>query len=468
MFLPQKVLMLSLTLCLVANSMGLGCSAQIKSVDTDDNVTPRPSETADVTGQDPESQDAPGEPADPAEPFEPAEPSNPEPPAEGEKASFKALDIILRDKVATKSINGFALMIFNDKDELLLKSEDGVCASSSPYCPDGNQPFTTDLVTSIASSTKWITSSVILSSLDELVEQRKVATLDASLSVTVGDLLGQACKAKSMGRGSTITMRQLLSFTSGLPSDNACVRSRTDTIQSCACKILWEAATKEVASGGTPSNAHPPGSVYKYGATHHTVAGAMIEKATGRTFDTLFTEKVKTPLNFSAAYSQSPNLSGSLRTSVSEYAKFVKAMFHDGSSLATKRVLSSEASAAQESNQTDKVVFMNSPQKGFDYGLNVWRWCYKAYALSDLLNIDPANALSLQDRSCKSTFQTGHGGKGGYQPFIDRKRGVYGVFAIREESTGGGDQYSEEEQGLTAFVRLYAGLAAETEATAEK
>jgi len=46
-------------------------------------------------------------------------------------------------------------------------------------------------------------------------------------------------------------------------------------------------------------------------------------------------------------------------------------------------------------------------------------------------------------------------------PRRDRKRGFYGVFAMREPSPGAGDQYSFSELALTAVVRLYAGLVVE-------
>jgi hypothetical protein len=116
----------------------------------------------------------------------------------------------------------------------------------------------------------------------------------------------------------------------------------------------------------------------------------------------------------------------------------------------------------------DGVVRRSQLQPGLDYGLNTWRWCYRNTDAETLLAFGrmpeaftPEDLLGVQDATCSEVHQQGHGGKGGYQPFVDRPRGFYGVFAMREPSAGGGDQYSYSELALTAVVRLYAGLVVE-------
>lgn len=63
------------------------------------------------------------------------------------------------------------------------------------------------------------------------------------------------------------------------------------------------------------------------------------------------------------------------------------------------------------------------------------------------------------DPSCSAVFQNGHGGKGGYGPFLDVGGGYYAVFAMREESPGGGAVYTAAERTATAAVRLLTHLA---------
>jgi hypothetical protein len=65
----------------------------------------------------------------------------------------------------------------------------------------------------------------------------------------------------------------------------------------------------------------------------------------------------------------------------------------------------------------------------------------------------------LLDPACDEIFLYGHGGKGGYTPFIDDAGRYAAVFSMREDSPGGGADYTAEEQGITARVRLLTHLA---------
>ena len=67
--------------------------------------------------------------------------------------------------------------------------------------------------------------------------------------------------------------------------------------------------------------------------------------------------------------------------------------------------------------------------------------------------------MGLIDPDCDEVFLYGHGGKGGYTPFIDAGGRYAAVFAMREDSPGGGDDYPADEQAITARVRLLTDLA---------
>jgi hypothetical protein len=49
--------------------------------------------------------------------------------------------------------------------------------------------------------------------------------------------------------------------------------------------------------------------------------------------------------------------------------------------------------------------------------------------------------------------------QGGYQPFLDVGGKYYAVLSTREESAGGGDEYSREELEVTTRVRLLTHVA---------
>jgi D-alanyl-D-alanine-carboxypeptidase/D-alanyl-D-alanine-endopeptidase len=387
----------------------------------------------------------------------------------GGAPSFAILEDLLQDKVASGSISGYAVQIYDGDDTLLFESEGGVCQSPQYACPSGNQPFTVDLVTGVASSSKWVTSTVLLAAIDELVAEGTLPSVAAGLDTTVGTVLSGTCGAGNLGRGATVTLRQLLSFTSGLLPDHSCVGNNSFTMQRCACRILSDSADAEVATpnaGSTANHAQPPGTVFKYGAAPQVIAAAMLEVATGESYASLFERLVRTPVGMSATYQNPTEIAGSMRTSVRDYARFVRAIYHSG---APGTLLSVEALEEQERNQLPAGVVRRSQlQPGLDYGLNTWRWCYRNTDAETLLAFGrtpeaftPEDLLGVQDATCSEVHQQGHGGKGGYQPFVDRPRGFYGVFAMREPSAGGGDQYSYSELALTAVVRLYAGLVVE-------
>jgi len=388
---------------------------------------------------------------------------------DGGRPSFAALDALLREKVASGSISGYAVQIFDGDDTLLFQSQAGVCRSPQSSCPSGSQPFTTELVTGVASSSKWVTSTVLLAAIDERVAAGRIASVAAGLDATVGATLSTTCSASALGRGAAVTLRQLLSFTSGLLPDHPCVGNESFSMQQCACRILADSAAVEVAgptAGTAARNAQPPGTAFKYGPAAHVVAAAMLEVATGESYGALFQRLVRGPTGLSATYQDRTNIAGSMRASVSDYARFVRAIYHSG---APGGLLSAAALAEQERSQfAPGIVRLSQLQPGLEYGLNTWRWCYRSTSAERLLAFGrtpeafrPEDLLGIQDPSCAEIHQQGHGGKGGYQPFVDRRRGFYGVFAMREPSEGGGDQYSYSELSLTAVVRLYAGLAVE-------
>jgi D-alanyl-D-alanine-carboxypeptidase/D-alanyl-D-alanine-endopeptidase len=387
----------------------------------------------------------------------------------GGAPSFAILEALLRGKVADRSISGYAVRIYDGDDTLLFESQGGVCRSPQYACPSGNQPFTTELVTGVASSSKWVTSTVLLAAIDERVAAGMTPSVAAGLDTTVGTVLSRTCGAANVGRGAAVTLRQLLSFTSGLLPDHPCVGDSSSTMQQCACRILRDSAAAEVASpnaGTAARNAQPPGTVYKYGPASQVIAAAMLEVATGESYASLFQRLVRTPTGMSATYQNPTEIAGSLRASVADYARFVRAIYRSG---APGRLLSAAALEEQERNQLPAgVVRLSQLQPGLDYGLNTWRWCYRNTPAERLLAFGrtpqafrPEDLLALQDATCSEVHQQGHGGKGGYQPFVDRRRRFYGVFAMREPSDGGGDQYSYSELSLTAVVRLYAGLVVE-------
>lgn len=183
---------------------------------------------------------------------------------------------------------------------------------------------------------------------------------------------------------------------------------------------------------------------------------AMVEAVTGQHWRDYFVARVRDPAGMGDAQFLNPlNPSGSMWASITEYASFVRTLFHDGRDGAAV-VLSAEAVALQQANHMPPdVVRVSTPEPDLEYGLNNWRWCYQPV---DARVLGDANQI-VPDLSCASEHLTGHSGKGGFGPWIDVQRGIYGVFAMREETSGNPEDYTPEELNRLKLVRLYSGLA---------
>lgn len=418
-----------------------------------------PGDTGPVDGGvDPEAGPAPDGDVEPDGAFEDGAPE-----ADGGQdgdetgPDFTALDRLLDDLLASGRPSGLAMQVFDAEDRLVYQREAGTCATPSAGCPGGSPPFTVDLVTGIASSTKWVTSTTVLATLEAATVRGELASFEEGLDEPITRWLD--CGEAAIAPFDQVTLRQLLSFTSGVTPDHECVGAlrldgRPATLPSCACRILEDSAAGFVEDplAGRDRDPHPPGTTYAYGSAHHTIAGAVVEAIEGRSWHDVFADRVAAPAGLEMRYRAipNPNLAGSIQTSVADYARFVRAIFHDARD-GTASLLSPAAAAEQRAPQVgEDVVVRVTPREGMAYGLNVWRWCTEYPTPEDL----EAGHAPAPRPDCSQIFQVGHGGKGGYTPWIDVQADSYAVLAVREESEGGGADYEDTDALLGAVPYL--------------
>ena len=375
---------------------------------------------------------------------------------------FSALDALLDEELDAGRLHGFAMQIVDAEGQLVHRREEGVCAPDSS-CGTGDPEFTVSLVTGIASTSKWVTSTVILAALDAEVEAGRLASVAEGLDrPVVPDL-----DCVVAGPVTEITLRQLLSFTSGVIANHDCTKSNA-TLQDCACTLLTD--SEAAMTEGPPSDqgartlAHPPGTTYKYGASHHAVAGAWVEAHTGSSWDDLLGRYVLTPAGADIVYRRETNLAGSAAASTVDFTRFVNSARADSAALAagdpsSAILLSLEAAAEQRAAQVpESAVALLVPANEAEYGLNVWRYCLAPFDEEDALgSLD--RLRGLVDPDCDNIIQFGHGGKGGYIPFMDAEGRYAAVLSIREDSPGGGEQYTEAQLALATRVRMLVHLA---------
>ncbi len=246
----------------------------------------------------------------------------------------------------------------------------------------------------VASSSKWVTSSIIL---------RLVTTSRLSLNDTTGKVLGWK------GEKGTIDVRSLLSFTSGLPGKHRCVNNPFISLESCVKKIYED---KEPLRKNT----------FDYGNTHMQVAARMAEVVTGKSWDDVVTSEFTMPLRLKSKVGyftmpkmrkgRQPLAAGGLVISPDDYLSFLAMIVDGGRDYLSREIL--QAQAGRSFNDATSVFY--SPysinQENFEYGLGVWREC--------------------SPKKCTDSPLISSAGSFGFYPWIDRANGHYAVLAVED------------------------------------
>lgn len=256
---------------------------------------------------------------------------------------------------------------------------------------------TSSLTTSYesASTSKLVTAVIIL----RLVDQGVLHLTDTPQSLISGWPIVSSDSLYPM------TLANLLSFTSGLESEAACINIGASNFENCA---------KTLASTNA-GNGVVPGSRFYYSSSHMQVAGLMAIKAKGySSWQNIFSDfKVATGLFANSTYdlpsSTNPRLAGGMHWTGSDYLAFLKAL--KGGSL-----LSSAMMSQLLLDQTASAVIANSPPysdlgEDWHYGLGIWHECQ-----SSSFNCTPAVRVSSP------------GAYGAY-PFWDRGNNYFGMIA---------------------------------------
>lgn len=252
--------------------------------------------------------------------------------------------------------------------------------------------YTINTIVPLASASKWLSASAILSLADD-----GLLSLDDPVSRFLPNWTGT--------RG-TITIRQLLSHTSGLPGlldpQPPCLLDTSTTLAACVDQI----ATLPLVAA--------PGTQFRYGNVSFHVAGRVAEVASGKSWNTLFQERIKGPLGMlftTYGMTQNPRPSGSAISRIEEYGNFLR-MHLDGGMYGSTRVLSAAAVEEMRRNQIAGATIVYSPSPANPYGLGEF--------------------LETWDSHGAATG-VAHPGQFGFYPWIDLRRKIYGVFLVYDQ-----------------------------------
>jgi CubicO group peptidase (beta-lactamase class C family) len=252
----------------------------------------------------------------------------------------------------------------------------------------------------IASASKWLTSATLMTFVDEG-------------RLALDDPVSRHLPAFGGGK-SDITVRELLSHTTGLPSA-PCEGDSSTTLKRCVASI---------AAGDDPSTA--PGTQFHYSGVGFAVAGRLVERLAGTSFQRAFEARIARPLHMTHTrfdgtrrpHSRNPSPAASATSTVDDYARFLRMLAADGT-VGGEQLLSPASVAEIEKDQVrgldtrgDGAVQITGIPT---YGLGVWR---DEVAADDSIEVVSGS------------------GALGFYPWIDRVHGTYGIVGVDDELHG--------------------------------
>jgi CubicO group peptidase (beta-lactamase class C family) len=296
---------------------------------------------------------------------------------------FGPITAPLKTAVEETPLNGACLLVVKDRKTI---------------CQQCFGTYTPDTAIPIASSSKWFSSATIMT----LVDEGKLKLDDPASKYL----------PKFTGKNGQITIRQLLSHTSGLPSQHAAVANSSVTLAEGADQIADVPLVAE------------PGKEFRYGAVSIQVAGRIAEIVGGKSWETLFQERIAKPLamqhsNFNGlGQTANPRIAGGAGSTMNDYGNFLTMILNQGE-FQGKQILSKDAIREMEHNQIGTAEFKQiADGNKFDSATLLRLQRSKRYGLGIWIDRKDESGQGIELSSL---------GVFGFRPWIDRQHGVIGV-----------------------------------------
>lgn len=259
----------------------------------------------------------------------------------------------------------------------------------------------------IASASKWVSATILL----RLVDQGQIS-LDEMMSGVLKDGSGNPWSG-NMGK---ITLRRLLSFTSGISGDVP--------LSDMPGISLAEAVNRIYADQS--ASASEPGSYFYYGSTHLRIAARYAEVKTGKTWKQIYDEQIRIPLGWSSLSSythieSNPNIAGGLMATGIEYMRFMMLQLNKGM-YGNLRMLSEGLVDEQRKDQyllgtyIEYSPYMENFGLGYHYGFGNWREC---------------DSPEVPD-ACDANLRISSTGAFGWAPWIDINNGYAAIIMTKQ------------------------------------
>lgn len=342
------------------------------------------------------------------------------------QSGFTSIDTWLQDNV--KQMGGRAILVIykdgrivydrsvgqlNGKEKRINKfiaRRQGREAELDAYTLSTRQP--------IASCSKWLSAALVMSFVDEG---------KLGLDDTVGKYLPVL---SAHGKGN-ITISQCLSHLTGIKAP-----SLKESLHEMKNTASMDETIEKIAS--LPMEGEP-GKVFHYSNAGLQIAGAVLEKISGKNFETLFAERIAGPLNmkntdFGKARVALP--AGGAFSTPEDYMNFLVMILNKGE-FNGRRILSEKSiSEMQEDRITPGIKIAYSPAEAGDFGYGYGEWVMR--------DLDGGNA----GRSVTSP------GLFGSFPWVDNEK-KYCAFLMTFylKNQGRGERYKALKQIVDTAIR---------------
>lgn len=207
----------------------------------------------------------------------------------------------------------------------------------------------------LASCSKWLSAALVMTFVDE-----------GKLKLT--DTLGKYLPAMTANGKGNITIEQCLSHTTGIKSNG--VKENKELLHNVSS---MDEAVKHIAV--QPMEALP-GEAFAYSSVGLQLAAAVIEKISGKNFETLFAERIAKPCdmaNTDFGHKKVPLPAGGAQGTASDYMNFLQMILNKGV-YNGRRLLSENSIRLMQENHIAGKKILHSPAQANNWGYGLGEW----------------------------------------------------------------------------------------------
>jgi CubicO group peptidase (beta-lactamase class C family) len=216
--------------------------------------------------------------------------------------------------------------------------------------------YTTTTRERIASCSKWLSAALVMTFVDEG-------------KLNLNDTVGKFLPVMSQHGKGKITIWQCLSHLTAIKAP-----ALKESLQQIKNLTSMNEAIDAIAD--MPMEGEP-GKVFHYSNAGLQIAAAVIEKISGKDFETLFAERIARPLdmkNTDFGHGKVPLPAGGAFSTSEDYMKFLVMILDEGM-YNGRRVLSKSSIVEMQKNRIGKdVMIANSPAEAANWGYGFGEW----------------------------------------------------------------------------------------------